>query len=103
MRYYRRDPIDPGTRLSKGTIRRVWAFARRYRTQIAIFLASIGLSSLVGVVPPLLVRTLLNDALPPLHHNGRLVNLVGLPGTTSWTDTNAPVSSPRFYQLRVSR
>ncbi len=29
-------------------------------------------------------------------------NLVGLPGTTSWTDTNAPVSSPRFYQLRVS-
>ena len=29
-------------------------------------------------------------------------NLSGLPGTTSWTDTNAPVSSPRFYQLRVS-
>jgi len=29
-------------------------------------------------------------------------NLVGLPGTTSWTDTNAPVASPRFYQLRVS-
>ena len=29
-------------------------------------------------------------------------NLVGLPGTTSWTDTNAPVSSGRFYQLRVS-
>ena len=29
-------------------------------------------------------------------------NLVGLPGTTSWTDTNAPFSSPRFYQLRVS-
>jgi hypothetical protein len=29
-------------------------------------------------------------------------NLVGLPGTTSWTDTNAPVSSPRFYRLRVS-
>jgi len=29
-------------------------------------------------------------------------NLVGLPGTTSWTDINAPVSSPRFYRLRVS-
>ncbi len=29
-------------------------------------------------------------------------NLAGLPGTTSWTDTNAPVSSPHFYQLRVS-
>jgi hypothetical protein len=29
-------------------------------------------------------------------------NLAGRPGTTSWTDTNAPVSSPRFYQLRVS-
>ncbi len=29
-------------------------------------------------------------------------NLIGLPGTTSWTDTNAPASSPRFYRLRVS-
>ena len=29
-------------------------------------------------------------------------NLAGLHGTTSWTDTNAPVSSPRFYHLRVS-
>ena len=29
-------------------------------------------------------------------------NLPGQPGFTSWTDTNAPVSSPRFYQLRVS-
>ncbi len=30
-------------------------------------------------------------------------NLAGLPSTTSWTDTNAPVvASPRFYQLRVS-
>ena len=28
--------------------------------------------------------------------------LVGQPDTTSWTDTNAPVSSPRFYKLRVS-
>jgi hypothetical protein len=28
--------------------------------------------------------------------------LAGLPGTTNWTDTNAPVASPRFYQLRVS-
>lgn len=29
-------------------------------------------------------------------------NLLGQPGTTSWTDTNAPVAGPRFYQLRVS-
>ena len=29
-------------------------------------------------------------------------NLAGLPGTTSWTNTNAPLSSPRFYRLRVS-
>ena len=29
-------------------------------------------------------------------------NLPGLPGTTSWTDTNAPVASPSFYRLRVS-
>lgn len=29
-------------------------------------------------------------------------NLPGQSGITSWTDTNATVSGPRFYQLRVS-
>ena len=28
-------------------------------------------------------------------------NLPGLAGTTSWTDTNAPGSAPRFYRVRV--
>ena len=28
-------------------------------------------------------------------------NLAGLPGTTSWTDTNAAGSTPRFYRVRV--
>jgi hypothetical protein len=28
-------------------------------------------------------------------------NLTGLPGTTSWTDTNHPAAGPRYYRVRV--
>ena len=38
-------------------------------------------------------------AIPPF--TTLATNLLGQPGTTSWTDTNVTVLSPRFYQLRV--
>ena len=30
-------------------------------------------------------------------------NIAGLPGTTSWTDTNGVGSAPRFYRVRVEQ
>jgi ATP-binding cassette subfamily B protein len=75
-RHFRAEELDPGTRLSRGVVRRVWGFARRYRLQIAAFLLTIGLSALVGVIPPLLVRELLNKAIPLRSYS--LINLIGL-------------------------
>ncbi|HZD73230.1 MAG TPA: ABC transporter ATP-binding protein, partial [Actinomycetota bacterium] len=66
---------EPGTKLSRGTMRRVWGFARRYWVQIAVYLLAIGLSSLVAVTPPLLVRELLNKAIP--QRSFALVNFIG--------------------------
>jgi ATP-binding cassette, subfamily B, bacterial len=70
------EPLDPGTKLSRGVVRRVWGYARPYRVQMLAFLATIGALALLGVVPPLLVRTLINDAIP--RRSYRLVDLIAL-------------------------
>ena len=51
-------------RLDRGALRRAWRFARPYRTPILLFLGCIVLSALLGLVPPLLFRTILDDAIP---------------------------------------
>jgi len=49
--------------LAEGTSRRVWAFARPYRVTIAVFLAAILIAALLALVPPLVVRAILDDAI----------------------------------------
>ncbi|MDA2945942.1 MAG: ABC transporter ATP-binding protein [Actinomycetota bacterium] len=50
--------------LAEGTSRRVWGFARPYRTTIAIFLSAILVAALLALVPPLVVRSILDTAIP---------------------------------------
>ena len=72
----RREPLPPRTKLSRDVVRRVWGFARDFRWQIAGYLFLLALSSLAAVVPALLVRELLNTAIP--QRSFSLVNLIGL-------------------------
>jgi ATP-binding cassette subfamily B protein len=58
-----RDAVK-GRTLERALLRRVWQFARNYRRMLAGFLATIVLEALVGIVPPLLVKRILDDALP---------------------------------------
>ena len=53
-----------GARFDRGTIRRVWAFARSYRRMIVLFVAAILGAALLGLVPPLIVREILDQAIP---------------------------------------
>ena len=61
-------PRDPdavkGARLGRGTARRVWRFARPYRGTIALFLAAILVAALLALVPPLVVRAILDTRSP---------------------------------------
>jgi ATP-binding cassette subfamily B protein len=76
-RWVRRgDELPPGTKLAAGTVRRVWGFARTYRLHIVAFLAIIGVSALLGAVTPLLVRSLIDTAIP--ERDLGLVNLIAL-------------------------
>jgi ATP-binding cassette, subfamily B, bacterial len=61
-------PRDPravaGARLTKATLRRIWSFARPYRATIVLFLLAILASALLALVPPFVVRAILDTAIP---------------------------------------
>ena len=50
--------------LAEGTSTRVWTFARPYRSTIIIFLSAILIAALLALVPPLVVRAILDTAIP---------------------------------------
>src|SRR3954451_13153559 len=49
-----------GKSLDRGVVRRVWTFARPYRRMILGFLATIVVGSLIGIIPPLIFRRIIN-------------------------------------------
>ncbi|MGI8939970.1 MAG: ABC transporter ATP-binding protein [Iamia sp.] len=52
------------THLDKGLVRRVWGFAHHYRSRTFLFLGVIVAEALLGLVTPLLIRTIVDEALP---------------------------------------
>src|SRR5262245_34299698 len=64
-RHFGSDPeAVKGLALDRRVLRRAWGFARPYRRVIVGFLAAIVLSSLVGLLPPLLFRAIIDRAIP---------------------------------------
>jgi len=61
---YRNDRSVAKQKLAPGTVRRILAFARPYRRELAVFVSLVVLAAGVSVVTPLLVRRLLDDAIP---------------------------------------
>ncbi|MGA1361971.1 MAG: ABC transporter ATP-binding protein [Ilumatobacteraceae bacterium] len=53
-----------GAKVRRETLRRAGTFARPYRWRITGFLLAIFASALLGLVPPLLFRSILDDAIP---------------------------------------
>jgi ATP-binding cassette subfamily B protein len=64
-------------RLAEGTARRVWAFAKPYRTTIGVFLLAIFAAALLGLVPPFVVREIIDNAIPD-SDRGRIKVLAGI-------------------------
>lgn len=63
--YYRNDPKSTkGKKIDKQKVKRVWQFARNYKKSLSFYLGSLLLSALVGVIPPLLFRELIDKGLP---------------------------------------
>ena len=62
--------------LDRSTVRRVLAYADRYRTMLIGFVATLLVSSLLSIVPALLVRRIIDDAIP--NSDRGLVNSLAL-------------------------
>jgi ATP-binding cassette subfamily B protein len=61
---YRNDRSVVKQKLAPGTVRRILAFARPYRRELYVFVTLVVLDAAVSVVTPLLVRELLDKAIP---------------------------------------
>ncbi len=61
--------------VTKGTNGRIWRFLKPYRLRLALYLGVIVASAVVGSIPPLLVRELIDRGIGnQLHHNIHLVD-----------------------------
>ncbi len=65
MRGYHRPPRDPAelraANITRGTLARIWRFMRPYRRRLSGYLLALVASAVIGSVPPLMVRALVDD------------------------------------------
>ncbi len=76
MRRMAADPELTQHRLTRGVVRRVFAFAKPYRGLITVFVGLVVLSSALAVTPPLLFKLIIDDGV--LKQNQRLVIILGI-------------------------
>ena len=53
-----------GAKIGKTSVRRVWRFAQPYRRSILGFLATILFTSVIALIPPLMFRLIVDEAIP---------------------------------------
>jgi ATP-binding cassette, subfamily B, bacterial len=76
MRSMRRDESVIQQQVTKGTTRRMIQFARPYRKILTWFLVFVIIDAVVGVINPLLFRSIINDGI--IKHNKDLIIVLSL-------------------------
>ena len=76
MRSMRRDTTVTQQRVTKGTTKRMFAFARPYRKILVWFLVLVVVDAVVGIVNPLLFRSIINNGIE--HHDKQLIITLSL-------------------------
>ena len=69
-----REDMDAVENVNRALIRRVWGFTRAYRGRLLMFLLVITIGALLGVLPPLLFKQILDHAIPR-HDRGQVTTL----------------------------
>jgi len=99
-----------GRAFERETLRRVGDFARPYRATIAVFLGAILASALVALVPPLVFRAIIDDAIPD-GDRGRIWRLAAVAVAAAVAEAalaivqrwgSARVGEGLIYDLRVA-
>lgn len=86
-------------RIGRETWRRVWTFARPYRGTIALFLVLIVVAALLALVPPLVIREIINTAIPD-RDRGLIWWLAGLAAAAAIMDAGLQIAQ-RWCSARV--
>jgi ATP-binding cassette, subfamily B, bacterial len=97
-----------GKKIDKGILRRAWGFASPFRRLIIVFLATLMAGAVLGLVPPLLFRKIIDQAIPARDRNmvGAMAILFVLAAVASgalelvsrWASSR--VGEGLIYQLR---
>src|SRR5205809_5214689 len=87
-----------GKAIDRGVVRRVWQFARPYRRMIILFLGTIVLGSLLGIVPPLIFRRIINVI--PKHDYGEINVLAAFAVCLALADAGLSVLQ-RWWSARI--
>ncbi|MFN8016020.1 MAG: ABC transporter ATP-binding protein [Acidimicrobiia bacterium] len=70
---YRNDPKSvKGKKIDRDKVKRVWGFAKSYKKSLILFISSMLFSAIVGAIPPLLFKTLIDKGLPHTNSKGDL-------------------------------
>jgi len=88
-----------GTKIGRANARRVWGFARPYRGTIGLFLFFILVAALLGVVPPLVVRQIIDHAIPDADRSA-IWWLTGLAVAAAMADAGLQIGQ-RWCSARV--
>ncbi len=108
--------LDPDeikkAKVDRAALRRAWGFARAYRGHLIAYVATIVLAALIGTLPPLVFKALIDNALPPGHRDPGFVNwlfaaavalaiaITGLNLVNRWLGST--IGEGLIYDLRVA-
>ncbi len=98
MRPGDRDAVK-GAEVDRSTLRRVWQFARPYRGTIVLFLLAILAAALLALVPPFVVRQIIDEAIPQ-GDRGQIVLLATIAVLAALTDAGLAILQ-RWCSARV--
>ena len=88
-----------GATIGRDVVRRVWQFARPYRGMLTWFLLTIVVAALINLAPPLLIRRIIDDALPEGDSTALSV-LAGLMVVAAFADAALALLG-RWYSARI--
>ena len=99
MMGFRRDDTIAQRRLDRAVMRRVLTYIRPYLRQLVLFVVAVVAGAFTTALPPLLVRSLIDTAIP--HHDRSLVMWIAL-AAMGLALANAALSlMQRYYSARI--
>ncbi len=101
MMGFRRDEDIKQRRIDRTVMRRVVTYIRPYTRPLIAFVVTVILGSIATAVAPLLLKELIDKAVPPRHHDRHLVMIVAL-AAVGLALFNAVLSlAQRYYSARI--